>query len=352
MKNPILFISALVLLFSACKPTAQIRVLQPADINLPAHVTTVAIVDRSKPSSGWANFGEGLFSGETVGQDKRCREQAAQALITQLTKTPRLTVKNTGIELEGSRNGSKMAEPMEWQKIEDICAEQGANLVLVIESLDSDVQHDPRKSENKKKDDKGKEFIETVFENSLEIGVKIGWRLYDPKQKVLLDEHTSESRSSKRRSHGKTAAEALRNLPDQSNMARDMAKAAGEKYGQRIAPTYVSLQRTYFKKAKGGFEDQMAQGQRFADSNQWDKAAGIWESVVKNAGGNQDAAGKAAYNIALSHEVRGDLEKAMEWAQKSYTDFGNKSAKEYVGTIRQRQNDVRKTAIQMNGKKV
>ena len=86
-------------LFGSCMKSTSLTVLQPAQMTLPEHISTVAVVDRSKPSNGWLNVLEGLFTGEASGQDRRSREEAVRGLTDALTRTPRFTVKNTGIEI-------------------------------------------------------------------------------------------------------------------------------------------------------------------------------------------------------------------------------------------------------------
>ena len=107
---------------SGCSTSqTMLEVLQPSEIVLPDHIQTIAVVDRSKPEKGFANFLEGLISGESIGQDRQGRENAVQGLIAALTRTPRFTVKSTALELTGSRTGAQMMPPLDGKEIQDIC---------------------------------------------------------------------------------------------------------------------------------------------------------------------------------------------------------------------------------------
>ena len=44
-------------------------------------------------------------------------------------------------------------------------------------------------------------------------------------------------------------------------------------------------------------------------------------------------AGRAAFNIAVAYEVLGDLEKAREWASKSYVEFNEKRGNDYYNIL-------------------
>ena len=44
----------------------------------------------------------------------------------------------------------------------------------------------------------------------------------------------------------------------------------------------------------------------------------------------------ACYNMAIINEINGELDEAISWAQKSYEDYNNKLALEYVRILRNR----------------
>jgi len=56
--------------------------------------------------------------------------------------------------------------------------------------------------------------------------------------------------------------------------------------------------------------------------------------------------------MAVAAEKSGNLEVALEWANKAWNEYGNKKARNYIETIKQRQNDARKVEYQMPGKRV
>lgn len=337
-------------LLSGCMRSTPLTVLQPAQMKLPDHITKVAVVDRSKPSSGWLNVLEGLFTGEAIGQDRRSRQEAVAGLTDALTRTPRFRVISTGIEMTGSKAGNNLPPPLEWNQIEQICGDYSADAVAAIESFDSDNAVDMRRYDEKKKDKDGKSYTVTRHDARQRTGVRIGWRLYDPKSRVIHDEYVTDDYLE--RSHsGDTERQARDGLPSQVSVTRDVAFNVGIEYGARIAPIYVTLNRQYYHKAKG-FKSQMEQAYRYARGQDWDKAAGIWKNVVERAGDDHKTAGKAAYNMAVAAEVKGNLDLALEWAQKAWNNYGNKKARSYIYIIKQRQNDASKLEYQMPGKRV
>lgn len=350
-RHLVVFLAA-VFLLSSCMRSTSLTVLQPAQFKVPEHITKVAVVDRSKPSNGWLNALEGLFTGEAIGQDRRSREEAVAGLTNALTRTPRFTVVRTGIEMSGSKAGVNLPPPLEWREIERICSEYNADAVATIESFDSDNATNTRRVDERKKDKNGKPYTETRFDSRQRTGVRMGWRLYDPKTRVILDEFTTDDYL-ERNASGRTERDAVGRLPSQVSVTRDVAYNVGLEYGARIAPTYVRVGRQYYAKAKG-YKTQMKQATRYAQGGDWEKAANIWKNIEPRAkaGDNRKAAGRAAFNMAVAAEKNGNLDIALDWAQKAWNDYGNKKARNYIYTIKQRQNDARKLEYQMPGKRV
>lgn len=348
-----LFYTALLLTLclGACTRSTTLRVLQPAQMTLPEHITTVAIADRSKPSNGWSNFFEGLLTGEQIGQDRRSRQTAVDGLTNALTRTPRFQVKTTGIEMEGSKAGGRMPPALDWPEVSKICRDYNANALVTIESFDSDNSRSATPHTETRKDKTGKKYNVTTYRSRQRTNVRIGWRLYDPKTRIIVDEYVTDDYL-ERSGNGTTERAALNNLPSQLDVTRDVAYNVGIEYGARIAPIYVNVSRAYYHKAKG-YKTQMKQAARYLADRDIEKATAIWKKIIAlTAGSNRKVAGRAAYNMAVASEVNGNLSLALEWAQKAWNDYGNKKARGYINTIKQRQNDARKVDAQMPGKKV
>jgi len=346
--NPIFFLAATLLLSVGCMRNTSLTVLQPAQMKLPEHISTVAIVDRSKPSNGWLNVLEGLITGEAIGQDRESRRQAVDGVSRILQRTPRFRVKTTGIELSGSRAGVNLPAPLPWAEVQRICDDYGADAILTIESFDSDNSAAARRVETKRKDKNGKQYIDVSFDARQRTGVRMGWRMYDPKTQTIVDEFVTDDFLEKTAS-GTTERAALGNLPAPVNVSRTVANNGGVRYGMRVAPVYVEVSRKYYPKAKG-FADQMQQASRLARSRNWNGAAELWKKVEAGAGDNHKAAGRAAYNMAFAAEMQGELDIALDWAKRAWEKHGNRKAKRYISTLEQRKIDAERVDYQMNKK--
>ena len=343
----LLFSTFIAILFSACSPTIPLQVLQPADMIVPEHIQTIVTVDRSKPEKGFSNFLEGLVSGEAIAQDREGRKAALQGLTDALSRTPRFTVKHSGVELIGSKGGNSFAAPLEWGEVEKLCRQYNAQALVTIETYDSDnnISYNTRQEKYKKD---GKELTRTKYDARLDMTIRIGWRFYDPKARVIIDEYTATDQENASRT-GDTQDAARRSLQSQTSISRDASKAAGAKYGMRIAPVWITVHRNFYDSGKGSAGDKMAEAARFAKADQWEKAAEIWRALLTTSVDSKTA-GRAAYNLAVANERAGQLESAVEWAQRAYTQYGNKKGQSYIVDLKNRISDQARLQQQMKEK--
>jgi hypothetical protein len=325
--------------------STQLQVLQPAAFKVPDHINAIAVIDRSKPSSGWINVLEGAVTGESINADREGRRRAVQGLIENLTRTPRFTVKSTGIEMLGSRSGGSMPQPLDWQQIEDICKQYNVDAVAAIEFFDSDENITRSRKEVKEKNKEGKETIRSYFVANRRLNARLGWRLYDPQKQIIVDE-AATTRGINNEAQGDTENKAIGNLPSPYKVIEDLGYGSGLDYGARIAPTWITVSRQYYTRAKGASADDMKRAARYADTKDWLKAAAIWQPIAENRA-DKKAAGRAALNMAVANEVLGKLDYALDWANKSYQDFNNNDAKNYIEQLKVRMNDARKVDYQM-----
>lgn len=333
MRNYLPFMLISILLMGCSTSQTMLEVLQPSEIVLPDHIQVIAVLDRSKPEKGFANFLEGLISGENIGQDREGRNNAVQGLTNALTKTPRFSVKSTAMELTGSRTGAQMMPPLPWEEVDAICQRYDAQAVAAIESYDSDIRTAVSSRTTKVKGKDSTMVEKTTFTVRRTLRVDVGWRLYDPKTRVVLDE-TLISDFSEDQGFGETQQTASNNLENIYNVTRRLSNQIGDKYGRRIAPIWTMVSRTYYNTAKDSGKVPMEDADRYAKAGNWEAAAKVWRKLTDAQ--DQKTAGRAAHNLALAAERTGNLPAALEWARKAYAKFGNKASQGYIRVLEQR----------------
>lgn len=116
------------------------------------------------------------------------------------------------------------------------------------------------------------------------------------------------------------AAEDLRMLnyylPTADEALRMAASALGSKVSGYFVPHWTEETRWYYSNADSRWKEASA----FASSSKWDTAKAIWLREFESTSSKHQQA-KLASNIALSYEMQSQLDKAYEWAKKSYDLF-------------------------------
>ncbi|MEG1545139.1 MAG: DUF6340 family protein [Tannerellaceae bacterium] len=134
-------------------------------------------------------------------------------------------------------------------------------------------------------------------------------------------------------------------------------RAAGSYIGKKVCPNFiphwVQESRWYFT----GMSTQWKEASAFASGEKWDKAAERWQSIYDHSTGWKSLA-KSGSNLALTFELKGDLQKAYEWANQSYLlfqknggdeDHNTKLLKLYSEVLMERIRSDRKLNMQIGG---
>ncbi len=111
---------------------------RPSLVDVPAHIKTIAIIDRSVLPKTSRNIIEEGLTGELFGEDKIASQYALDGLIELLQNSGRFTVVRTGKTIQKEGGVNDFPVPMSWGEIEKICTEYKTDAVISLELFDSD----------------------------------------------------------------------------------------------------------------------------------------------------------------------------------------------------------------------
>jgi len=111
--------------------------------------------------------------------------------------------------------------------------------------------------------------------------------------------------------------------------------------GVRISPNWVRVSRYYYKKG----DDRLKSAKRFVKVNNWKEAVVLWSQSAKSP--DHKIAGCACHNMALAAEMEGELNIALEWANKAYKDHMLKKERTYINELNLRLMEVEKLKEQL-----
>jgi hypothetical protein len=159
--------------------------------------------------------------------------------------------------------------------------------------------------------------------------LKNGWRIYDPKQRRLLDEFVANDHLVSV-GQGVNPVKAIEAIIGRKETVLRHSSRLGNLYALDTRPLQRRISRRYFVRGSRNFKI----AERRAETNDWEGAAELWEKELDYR--KRKVAGRACYNMAIINEINGNLETAVDWASKSYSDYRNKDALRYVNKLQNR----------------
>ncbi|HEY2649901.1 MAG TPA: DUF6340 family protein, partial [Puia sp.] len=253
-----------------------------------------------------------------------------RGLTDELTKNTRFTeVKPLNRDLRSFGAGI-FPTAMQWDSVEKICRESNTDALFSLELFDTETKLNYAASPTQV--NLGVTSLPAIAHSvNMTTFVKAGWRIYDPSTRTILDEFII-GRDVSFSGSAINPAVAASSLIGRKEAVTDVGIKAGEAYAARILPYWIRVSRDYFVSGNENFKT----AKRKAQSGNWDGAAAIWLQETKNTDGN--LAGRACYNMAIISEINGDLDGAIQWAQKSYEDYRIRLALNYLNILKYREN--------------
>ena len=316
--------------------------LEPGGVYLNPSINTVALVNRAASANKKEGRIEAIVTMEGANEDKQGRQQILEGLNNALLQSPRLKSKITGLELMGDVTGTTFPAPLSWDSVALLCTQNEVDALVVLESYDSDCIITHTTGNVQVNNAFGIPIPTVQFYVTQKIIIKAGFRIYDPQNKVITDQYTfSYWRTFN--SQGTGLGEAIAALVNRQLSINQTSSDAGYYYEKHISPSWMNERRSLFKKAGGS---PLAIGSRMAIVGNWQEASDNWKKALQSST-NRKTCGRAAYNLALAAEIKGDLNEAKDWISKSYGVYNNRQAPYYQNILNRRYNDLMKLNEQM-----
>lgn len=329
-----LFVISAGLIFSSCASTNSLRlsVKQPAPVTISPEVKKIAILDRSEAGkqNGVIEAVDKIFSLEGKDLDKEGASWGIIGLKETFQKYDRFNdIVSPGNRISNNAAPGTFPAPLLWDEVTKLCRTLNVDAVFVLELFDTDSKISYTTAPVTINTPLGK-VPGVEHTANMATHVKMGWRLYDPVVKEVLDEFPYET-TLNFYGKGVNPAAAAAALLNRKEAVKQAARQAAEGYALRIFPYSVRVARDYYVKGT----DNFVIAKRKAQTGNWDGAAVYWNQETNNPDGK--IAGRACYNMAIISEINGDLNGAVKWAQKSYEQYGNRLALSYVKILKGRQ---------------
>ena len=220
------------------------------------------------------------------------------------------------------RNDSNIIiNPLNISIIKDVCNNFNVDAVLVLESFAE--QLSTKYWTTKESTD---EYGTKAYEATTDITYVSEWRLYRPNElKTVIRFQVSDSIFWKDFSY--TLEDLYLKVPRTKDALLNGGVASGLKMAAYISPKWVNQNRHYFLTGNKEIDAAVP----LIKDNRWEEAASIWTKFAANP--SKSTRSKVEFNLALSAEMNGDIDRAIEWGLKSYNDKYLKVTEVYLKNL-------------------
>lgn len=312
----------------------RLTLIQPAQLSLPQHIQKLVVLDRTIAKDERRNMFEEVLTGEFMRQDEQGIQHTMNGIVDVTLNAPRFTIERATEQYIGETSGTIFPEALPWEVVENLCKKYDADAIVAVETLDSDyiITNGTRKVQKKDPDGNPITVVEFTAEG---VGiVNLGIRMYDPRERAITDQYQF-SEQMRWDAHGGSVTDAAQGILNKVAAINEVCYKAGKIYAYRISPTYYTVKRYFYDKPKKN--KFLVEGVRKSEVADWEGAIQSWEKAIAKGKKDKDK-GRAAFNIAVAYEVLGDMDKALEWAAKSYTEYEDKDANDYYRKLKNRIN--------------
>lgn len=333
MKNTTAII-LIIITISACKTTGIVTmsVIEPAPVSLHSDIKNVGIINRSIASEKTERINkvDQILSVEGADLDKDGAAESILGVRDQLTKNNRFAEVKflEDVDLRSTGLGV-FPSPLAWETVEKICQEHHLDVIFALELFDTDSKINYTTTPVSVKGPFGVDIPAVEHHARMLTSVNTGWRIYDPISKNILDEHAI-SKSLTFSGRGINPVVAAAGLVGRKDAVNQTGYKVGQGYALRIIPYKIRVSRDYYTNGSDNFK----RAKRKAQTGNWNAAAQLWEMETSNP--KSKLAGRGCYNMAIINEINGDLDMAIQWAQKAYEDYNDRLGLRYVKILNRR----------------
>ncbi len=304
----------------------------PAPVTLSSNVKRIGVLNRSLPSEGnkIADQIDKVLSVEGKQLDSLGSEAALHALVVELGRNHTIEEAVLLDDMVEFRKGLGIF-PARLSDLEVayLCETYGVDALFSLEFYDTNTQVNYETVMINVPNNLGIKVAVPGHKLRLDTQIKNGWRIYDLNQADIMDQFILQDQVVSVGS-GINPVEAYRAIAGRKEAVLENSMRMGSNYAYRIQPYQRRVSRQYFVRGTDKFKIAM----RRAQAGQWNDAALLWEEETLH--NDSKIAGRACYNMAIINEINGNLDQAIDWASRSYTDYENRLALNYLSVLRNR----------------
>ncbi len=331
----VLVLVTLITTFNSCTSSYKSLVIEtakPSSYMLPEDIHSLTLVNRSI-TSDFQNFNKDSlqqfffsrgFHYDSVVLDSVAADTTLKALGELLFESGRYDVVIPEERfLERHKEFYLIPEKLNWDEVSALCSEFNTDALLVIERYFNKIMTD-YKTFNGPNGDPA--YASASIDSKYDVVVKI----YDPTRQEIIRQLVVDDTISWR-DGGYSTEKIFDQLPLIKESLIQTAVQAALDLDEKLSPNWVKENRIFFV-INNTDASQVA---LLANENKWQEAYDYWIKYAESP--KKSIKSKAEFNLALASEMLGDIDLAIEWANKSYYTKYMQQTQNYLLTLKKRQ---------------
>jgi hypothetical protein len=318
MRIPLYLIVVIAIAAVSCTTTHMtVDVYKPPEVRIPENAKDIGILSRagSIPNQAIDSIVENVFSGTGNYTTYLGAQQAVLGAIDNIDYSEEFEQFEQINLTFNEELPDSFADPLDWSVIEEVTQRAETDLLLVVEYFSHNNVTDFTTYMQKKRESKAQVWTNTKlysldfsekFIAQLKVYATAGWRLYYPQEKIILDTYITND-SLLWESDGRFLEEAEARLPNKSRAVEEAGFFLGENYTMRIISGWETVRRKFYAPR---MNSEYRGTHRLLKRRMWGELKERWSTIARSE--KEKNKGWAHYNLALLHEMDGDLNDAIE----------------------------------------
>lgn len=295
---PLIIATSLLLGSCAEYRTITVQTLVPPEISIPNNFNQPLVV-----VSLYRSPSDDPESMAAAALDSTAGVEAINVLANALSQSPFFQDVSIPTSIYFRTDGSRYILPFDWDTVEMICAPKGADLLISLEYV---------KIKQKSTTYSYWQNNMQMYYGELRLIYFTYWRMYDLNSRKVIGNRLLRDTLLWQ----ETDFSPVRvgdQLPGFFASAAYCGYLAGTDYSKLIAAAWADEQRLLFRAGSS----EMRRAAKLVMDNNWLDAAQQWQRVLSNPRSSQALKARAAFNMALANEIRGNFDVALEWLSQS-----------------------------------
>lgn len=298
-------------------------------IDLPLENKKIGLINRTLPiqKKGALGILDELITQEGFKIDEKASETSILEMANEFSRNQYEPIIIDSL-FDKNTNLIQRPEPLSWDNVKRICDTHNIETLFVLEFLDTRSTFTQTSIPTTVTLPGGSTVKANKYNVIVNTELDVFWRIYDLKNKKILDEHPIKTNISST-GNGISILAAFKAINSREQEVLERCKYITASYGSTLFPRKKHVYSSYYTRGS----NNLVKASRMVATKNITEALTLWQSETSH---KEKIKGRNLYNQAVGYDFLNETDTALTIARKSYEEYGIKKGKYLVNSIQQR----------------